>query len=546
MILSKQFDSNINNQIMDAQNIVESTIAASGDSNNNNSQQRLNGNATTLSYEENYQVDISSTNFELETITSSYTGLMRIYRLLYVADHCPMLRNDTLLTSFKYIQETHFIAFYKQILDEIKKQNIPLPNDFDAAWYERTQRNYVHKLEKLDTDLRNFRTNSIKDSIRRGHDDLGDHYLDAGDFFNAVRCYVRSRDYCVTPRHMITMCMNVIKASFYMQNWSNVLSYVNKAEQAIESLESTAKSTAATTTTQSVLTLMTNPMEVSSTSTTNTIIASDAVLASRLKVYAGLAELATKRYKPAARHFLGVSFDHCSNQFQDLMSPQTLIQYVCLCSLATFERSEIHRLIIMSTNVKQYLELEPSIRDILHQFYETSYSSCLAIMSQLEPIFALDQYLSPHIRTLYYEIRHRIIITYFLPYKNASMTLMARQLNTTIDVLEDELVHLIRSGKIKARIDSKNKILYVADTDQRWHAYQHALTITKQSEKLTRALLLRSAVIKANLIVKDESVIFSVRSPNNNNNNVPRRQFVSNVAGSMMVDEDDLSDEEAM
>ncbi len=185
---------------------------------------------------------------------------------------------------------------------------MPLPNDFDATWYEKTQRNYVHKLEKLDTDLRNFRTNSIKDSIRRGHDDLGDHYLDAGDFFNAVRCYVRSRDYCVTPRHMITMCMNVIKASFYMQNWSNVLSYVSKAEQAIESLESATKS--ATTPSASSTA---NPMDAV---TTNATITSDAVLASRLKVYAGIAELATKRYKLAARHFLGVSFDHCSNNFQ--------------------------------------------------------------------------------------------------------------------------------------------------------------------------------------------------------------------------------------
>ena len=231
-----------------------------------------------------------------------------------------------------------------------------------------------------------------------------------------------------------------------------------------------------------------------------------------------------------------------------MISPQTLIQYVCLCSLATFERSEIHRLILMSTNIKQYLELEPSIRDILHKFYETSYSFCLASMTQLESIFALDQYLAPHLRTLYYEIRHRIIITYFLPYKNASMHVMARQLNTTLDGLEDELVHLIRSGKIKARIDSKNKILYVADTDQRWHAYQHALNVTKHSEKLTRALLLRSAIIKANLCVKDESITGAGRSPNNNNNNgvAPRRQFQLNVAGSMMMDEGDLSDEGAM
>ncbi|CAF5032551.1 unnamed protein product [Rotaria sp. Silwood1] len=106
---------------MDTQNIVGSTSAASGDNNNNNfpqQHQRSNGNTITSSYEGNYQVDISSTNFELETITSSYTGLMRIYRLLYVADHCPMLRNDALLTSFKYIQETHFISLYKQVKQE--------------------------------------------------------------------------------------------------------------------------------------------------------------------------------------------------------------------------------------------------------------------------------------------------------------------------------------------------------------------------------------------------------------------------------------------
>ena len=223
-------------------------------------------------------------------------------------------------------------------MEEIKKQNIPLSNDFDPAWYERTQRNYVHKLEKLDTDLRNFRTNSIKDSIRRGHDDLGDHYLDAGDYFNAVRCYVRSRDYCVTPRHMITMCMNVIKASFYMQNWSNVLSYVSKAEQALESLESTTKSA-----TPSGVPPTINPMETTGSSTTNTTAAGgDAILASRLKVYAGIAELATKRYKLAARHFLGVAFEHCANNFQVRLMNQKKITTTNPFDRVLFSRISFH------------------------------------------------------------------------------------------------------------------------------------------------------------------------------------------------------------
>ncbi len=95
--------------MMDTQNFVGSTTAGGDDI------ARSNGNPNTASYEGNYQVDISSTNFELETITSSYTGLMRIYRLLYIAEHCPTLRQETLLASLKYVQDTHFIALYKQV-----------------------------------------------------------------------------------------------------------------------------------------------------------------------------------------------------------------------------------------------------------------------------------------------------------------------------------------------------------------------------------------------------------------------------------------------
>lgn len=48
-------------------------------------------------------------------------------------------------------------------------------------------------------------------SSRRGHDDLGDHYLDCGDLSNALKCYSRARDYCTSAKHVINMCLNVIK-----------------------------------------------------------------------------------------------------------------------------------------------------------------------------------------------------------------------------------------------------------------------------------------------------------------------------------------------
>jgi hypothetical protein len=73
---------------------------------------------------------------------------------------------------------------------------------------------FLFKLEKLDTDLKNYKSNSIKESIRRGHDDLGDHYLDCGDLSNALKCYSRARDYCTSGKHVVNMCLNVIKVCF--------------------------------------------------------------------------------------------------------------------------------------------------------------------------------------------------------------------------------------------------------------------------------------------------------------------------------------------
>ena len=199
-------------------------------------------------------------------------------------------------------------------------------------------------------------------------------------------------------------------------------------------------------------------------------------------------------------------------------------------------------------NVKQYLELEVSVRDILHRFYETSYSACLALMAECEAIFALDLFLTNHLQILYYEIRHRMIIVYFSPYKNASMITMARQLNTTVEILEDELVHLIRSGKLQARIDSQKKILYVVDTDQRWTAYQQALAVTRQSENLTRTILLRSAIVKADLQVKDDSLISAMRSATKgfSRPSAFRRQHSNNAVAPIMFDDGHLSDDAPM
>ncbi|XP_033746112.1 COP9 signalosome complex subunit 1-like [Pecten maximus] len=430
---------------------------------------------------EDNQYQVENTSLDLEQYASQYTGLARLKRQLFIAEHCPSLRVEALRMALSYVMTTYNTNLYQEIhrkLQEAVASSSSLPDAvagvvhnmpaLDTQWIETTAKKAALKLEKLDTDLKNYKSNSIKESIRRGHDDLGDHHLDCGDLSNALKCYSRARDYCTISKHVVNMCLNVIKVSVYLQNWSHVQSYVNKAESTPEMTEHGKDGG------QAVLT--------------------------KLKCAAGLADLATKKYKSAAKYFLQANFDFCD--FPELLSASNVATYGVFCALASFDRQELQKNVISSSSFKLFLELEPQLRDILHKFYESKYASCLKLLGEIKDNLLLDMYLAPHVNVLYSQIRNRALCQYFSPYLSADMRKMAEAFNTSVTGLEDELMQLILEGQINARIDSHNKILYAKDTDQRSTTFEKSLSMGKEYQRRTRALILRSAILKNQIHVK--------------------------------------------
>ncbi|KAJ3663515.1 hypothetical protein Zmor_007770 [Zophobas morio] len=430
--------------------------------------------------EESYIVENPS--LDLEVYANSYSGLAKLSRLNFIIDHCPSLRLEALKMAISYVMTTYNVNLYQVLHQKLAEvttamsvpdvaapstsQDIPV---IDNLWMETRSKKAALKLEKLDNDLKNYKSNSIKESIRRGHDDLGDHYLDCGDLSNALKCYSRARDYCTSGKHVVNMCLNVIKVSVYLQNWSHVLSYVSKAESTPDFTEAQAKD-------------------------------SNQVIVTKLKCAAGLAELATKKYKSAAKHFLQANLDHCD--FPELLSANNVAMYGGLCALATFDRHELQKNVIFSSSFKLFLELEPQLRDIIFKFYESKYASCLKLLDEIKDNLLLDMYIAPHINTLYTQIRNRALIQYFSPYLSADMHKMAIAFNRTVPALEDELMQLILDGQIQARIDSHNKILFAKDVDQRSTTFERSLLMGKEYQRRTRMLILRAAVLKSKIHVK--------------------------------------------
>lgn len=385
--------------------------------------------------------------------------------------------------AISYVMTTYNVSMYQMLHQKLAEavvapglpdvatqiqtsQDVPA---IDTLWMETRTKKAALKLEKLDNDLKNYKSNSIKESIRRGHDDLGDHYLDCGDLSHALKCYSRARDYCTSGKHVVNMCLNVIKVSVYLQNWSHVLSYVAKAESTPDISETQSKD-------------------------------SNQVIVTILKCAAGLAELATKKYKSAAKHFLQANLDHCD--FPEMLSANNVAMYGGLCALATFDRHELQKNVIFSGSFKLFLELEPQLRDIIFKFYESKYASCLKLLDEIKDNLLLDMYIAPHVNVLYTLIRNRALIQYFSPYLSADMHKMATAFNRTVSALEDELMQLILDGQIQARIDSHNKILYAKDVDQRSTTFKKSLEMGKEYQRRTRMLILRAAVLKNKIHVK--------------------------------------------
>jgi len=62
-----------------------------------------------------------------------------------------------------------------------------------------------------------------------GHNDLADFYYKRGDLQNALKNYQRTRDYCTTSKHIVQMCLNVIRVALELEQFVHVNSFVAKA-----------------------------------------------------------------------------------------------------------------------------------------------------------------------------------------------------------------------------------------------------------------------------------------------------------------------------
>ncbi|GFR53055.1 hypothetical protein Agub_g15730, partial [Astrephomene gubernaculifera] len=303
-----------------------------------------------------------------------------------------------------------------------------------------------------------FKASLMKESIRMGHSDLGDWAYERGDLQTAFKCYVRTRDYCTTSRHVISMCLAVIRTAIELGNWVHVANYVSKAESTPDA-------------------------------------GSDPATAAKLRAAAGLQALQARKYKAAARKFCEVGPD-LGSSYCEVLSQHDVALYGSLCALASLERGELRSRLVAHIGFREVLEGAPEIREVVHAFYNSQYAAALRGLEALKPALLLDLHAAEHVPSLYAAIRTRALCQYVQPFSSVNLHAMAEAFNTPVSDLEKQLAVLIMEGQISARIDSATKVLYASQSDARASTFSRVLAVGEAFCRDTRALLLRANLVK--------------------------------------------------
>lgn len=341
------------------------------------------------------------------------------------------------------------VNLYLKLVESFHKM---VPSDplglVDVEWAENTTKFCKVETDRLEAELKQYRNNMIKESIRvcfdavtlryhkitektqMAYEDLGKHFFKTGDYPEAYKAFYRMREQRSNPSHEVDGYLRSVFVTIAQRTWHAVQTQLAKVDSPSLKADDASK------------------------------------LDPIISVCSGLAYMSAGQYREAARQFLKTNYSYVSAdkiagiQFQrEVITGNDVAVYGGLCALASMDRPDLQKNVLANTEFRQFLELEPHIRRAISLFCGNKYSACLEVLEQYRVDYLLDLYLQPCLRDLYTKIREKSIMQFFIPFSCVTLDEMARAFRSSEDIsIEDELTEMIQSGMLNARIDLVDRV----------------------------------------------------------------------------------------
>ncbi|KAJ8124725.1 hypothetical protein O1611_g8916 [Lasiodiplodia mahajangana] len=404
---------------------------------------------------------------DLELYIANYKGRTRFERLLLIGQSSVPLCLDALKAAVTEAKKGKDVQRYREAWEYIRLAGPNEPEaQYDDAWASATTKSNQAITRQLETELKGYKNNLVKESIRIGHRDLGEHLESIGNLNGAADAYVKMRPDASTVSHVIDVGKHTNSIMLQKRDWTGILANLKQIAPPGMTPEDISRE---------------QPYQ---------------------RMVAGLAYLGSEKYADAAKHFLDAGDPIMCQNFNDVASSNDVAIYGGLLALASMERDELQRKVLDNSSFRNYLELEPQIRKAVSMFVNCRYSSCLEILERSRADYLLDIYLQKHIPKIFSLIRKKCIIQYLVPFSCVTLSSMNTVFAKPNESLETELISMIKSGELKARINTIDKLLVMASSEPRAAMQAKALETVKNYEKEALERIRRMSLAAADLEVK--------------------------------------------
>ena len=222
--------------------------------------------------------------------------------------------------------------------------------------------------------------------------------------------------------------------------------------------------------------------------------------------------MCNSNFKEAATNFLGTSPAFLTAEpaagitwQKEVLSGNDVAVYGGLCALASMDRSELQTKVLGNSDFRNFLELEPHVRQAINLFCNSKYSACLDVLEGYRSDYLLDVYLSKVLNTIYGRIRTKSIVQYFIPFSCVTLDEMSSKFPAAGSVtIEEELENMINDKTLEARIDLVDRLLISPPTNPRYEVHTDALKMAETYDHTLRLRLTRLNMQAAGLEIKAE------------------------------------------
>ncbi|WFD34169.1 hypothetical protein MCUN1_001006 [Malassezia cuniculi] len=438
--------------------------------------------------------------FSLEEHVGDTRGHARVHRLLYVAERVPSLRTAAASAAADTAKsDTRDIEIYQAAIALADAEP-------DKSWIEATEKHVRQEAELLTAELRMYENNMITESVRMGHNDLGDHYVRSGRFSDALVHYDKMREFSMSHEHVLEANLRAMYTAFVLGIPDAALSYADKAACALSSIRPAA------TPGQNEswrTTLAAGSISIAPRGPTPGGASIDALFRgnpqpdgvdSRAQISSRIAAMRTLCRFAACDLTKALPEVDAGSElgFVDIVPPAALAWYAVLGVLSDPGTGKNGRCSKLSEDAmfKRLSESDAAPRDILHAFRAGDMRRTLLLLRQHIASIRLDPIIGGHVPQMLSSITQRMLARYLSAYRRVSVGRLATVFGWEEDMMRTQLLELALNGLVEIQIDWPAQTVTVSGTTERDAVdtiLQHGRAAAQMRDRLIIALKMEAA-----------------------------------------------------